>query len=169
LINTLKLNVFSLLFLAILLPGCNNEIELKDGDQLITEEMDEVISNYIVQKYASSYGSTDTQFDVHKVYGTSESDGVLSVYMWSYYGGFNKTTGIENQAGHSLPAVIRLKKEANGYSVSEYKEPQDGNLFQSSLKKMFPEKYVEMAQQDIGNIKDLQKEMDKKVKRWLEE
>ena len=63
---------------------------------------------------------TEKQFEVHKVYGTKESDGVINVYMWSYYGGFNKSTGIENQAGHSLPLVVRLSKNEENYSVIEY-------------------------------------------------
>ncbi len=33
---------------------------------------------------------------------------------------------------------------------------------------MFPKKYLKMAQQDNGNIEDLQKEMVKKVNQWLE-
>lgn len=169
LINILKSNIFFLLILAVFLSGCNgNGAKLKDGDQHITEEMDDVISDYIVQKYYTASSDTEKQFEVHKVYGTSESDGVISVYMWSYYGGFNKSTGIENQAGHSLAAVIRLSKNEKNYSVIDYIEPQDGSLYQSSLKRMFPDKYLKLIQQDSGNVEDLQKEMDKKVKQWLE-
>ncbi|MDF2557851.1 MAG: hypothetical protein K0R71_1679 [Bacillales bacterium] len=158
-----------LLFGALFLAGCTgNEVNLQDGDKQISEEMNVIISDYIIQKYSSSYLVTEKQFEVHKVYGTNESDGVISVYMWSYYGGFNKSTGIVNQAGHSLPAVIRLSKKGENYSVIEYTEPQDGSLYQSSLKKMFPKKYLNLAQQDSGNIEDLQKEMDRKVKQWLE-
>ena len=161
--------LFLLLGALLLLTGCSgNEANLQDGDKHITEEMDEVISDYIIQKYSSSYLDTEKQFEVHKVYGTNETDGVISVYMWSYYGGFNRSTGIENQAGHSLPAVIQLNKKEGNYSVIEYTEPQDGSLYQSSLEKLFPEKYLKLAQQDSGNIEDLQKEMDKKVKQWLE-
>jgi len=134
-----------------------------------TEEMDEVISNYIVQKYSSVYYQTEKQFEVHEVYGTSESSGIITVYMYSYFGGFNKFTGIENQAGHSLPAVIRLKKKASGYVVTEYTEPKDGDLYQSSLQKMFPKKYLEMVQNKSGTIENLQKEMDSKVQQWLDE
>lgn len=167
--NIFKSSVLFLLFGALFLVGCSEkEVNLQDGDMHITEEMNEVISDYIIQKYSSSYLDTEKQFEVHKVYGTNESDGVISVYMWSYYGGFNKSTGIENQAGHSLPAVIRLSKKEENYSVIKYIEPQDGSLYQSSLNKMFPQKYVELAQKDSGNIEDLQKEMDKKVKQWLE-
>lgn len=166
----LKSSILFLLFGVVFLAGCNgNEVNLKDGDKHITKEMDEVISNYIVNKYSTSYSETEKQFEVHKVYGTSELNGVISVYMWSYYGAFNKSTGLKNQSGHSLPAVIRLEKKAENYSVIEYMEPQDGSLYQPSLKKMFPKKYVKLVQQDSGNIKDLQKEMDNKVKKWLEE
>ncbi|WP_064093344.1 hypothetical protein [Rossellomorea aquimaris] len=169
-INKLKLSILSLLFGAVFLAGCNeNEANIIEGDKHITTEMDEVISNFIIQKNSTSYFGTEKQFEVHKIYGTSESNGVLSVYMWSYYGGFNKSTGIENQAGHSLPAVIRLSKKEGNYSVIEYKEPQDGSLYNASLEKMFPNKYLKFAKQDSGNIGGLQKAMDKKVGRWLEE
>lgn len=168
--NTFKSSIYFILFGALFLVGCSeNELNLHDGDKHITEEMDEVISEYIIQKYTSSYYDTEKQFEVHKVYGTNDSDGVISVYMWSYYGGFNRSTGIENQSGHSLPAVIRLSKKEEKYSVIEYIEPKDGSLYQSSLKKMFPKKYLKLAQQDSGNVEDLQKEMDKIVNRWIEE
>lgn len=164
----LKFNI--LLFIVAFLSACNgNAIELKDGDRHITKEMHEVISNYIIEHYSSSYGSTEKQFEVHKIYGTSESDGVLNVYMWSYYCGFNKRTGTEEQAGHLSPAVIKLKEEEERYSVIKYIEPQDGSGYLPSLKKMFPEKYLKLVQQDRGNIKDLQKEMETKVKKWLGE
>ncbi|WP_456270977.1 hypothetical protein [Bacillus sp. AK031] len=163
-----KTSILLLFFGALFLAGCiGSKVNLQDGDKHIPEEVDKVISDYIIQEYSSSYFDTEKQFEVHKVYGTNESDGILSVYMWSYYGGFNKSTGIENQAGHSLPAVIRLSKEED-YSVIEYLEPEDGSGYLPSLRKMFPKKYLKMTHQDSGNIEDLQKEMDKKVKQWLE-
>ncbi|NQX64198.1 hypothetical protein [Paenibacillus qinlingensis] len=130
--NILKINIL-LLFVVAFLSGCNgNGIELKDGDRNITEEMDEMISNYIIQNYSSSSRATGKQFEVQKVYGTSETNRVLSVYMWSYYGGFNKSTGTATYAGRSLPAVIQLKKDLAHYSIIKYIEPQDGSLYQSS-------------------------------------
>ncbi|WP_121662198.1 hypothetical protein [Metabacillus litoralis] len=65
--------------------------------------------------------------------------------MWSFYAGFNKSTGIEEQSGHSLPAVIQLSKKEENYSVIEYIEPQDGSLYQSSLEKMFPKKILKIG------------------------
>ena len=46
---------------------------LKDGDKHITEEINEVISDYIIQKYSSSSLDIEKQFEVHKVYGLSET------------------------------------------------------------------------------------------------
>jgi hypothetical protein len=166
---------FLSLLMVLLLVGCSENLTkdtgtvLKEGDNHISKEMEEVISNYIIQKYSSVYLQTEKLFEVHKVYGTSELNSIISVYMYSYFGGFNKSTGLENQAGHSLPAVIRLQKKSTGYSVIEYTETKDGNQYHSSLEKMFPDRYLKMAQQDVGNIEDLQKEMDNKVKHWLEE
>ncbi|WP_284646010.1 hypothetical protein [Paenibacillus silviterrae] len=166
--NTLIVAVF--IFIVAMVSGCNGRgIELQDGDTNVTNEMDELISSYIISKYTSSNRSTEKQFEVHKVYGTSKSNGILSVYMWSYFGGFNKSTGVENQSGHSLPAVMQLKRDGERYSVIKYVEPQDGSLYSSSLKKMFPKKYLKFVQQDAGNIKHLQSEMDSKVKKWLME
>ncbi|WP_066299095.1 hypothetical protein [Bacillus sp. FJAT-29937] len=167
--SNIKSSILLLLFGVIFLTGCNgNEVNLKDGDTYLTEEMDEVISDYIIQKYSSINSNIEKHFEVHRIYGTSESNGVLSVYMWSYYGGFNKSTGLESRAGHSLPAVIQLREKDNKYSVVKYIEPQDGNLYQSSLKKMFPEKYLRIIHEDSGSREDLQSKMDEKVKQWLE-
>ncbi|UXH46345.1 hypothetical protein N5C46_09995 [Rossellomorea vietnamensis] len=164
-----KLRFFILVMSAVLLASCNDKgLNLTDGDKQITPQIDDAISHYIVKKYATSYYGTEKQFEVHKVYGTSEKDGILSVYMWSYYGGFNQANGLEAQSGHSLPALIRLKQEGDAYSVIDYTEPQDGSMYQSSLEKMFPAKYVKSARRDNGNIGGLEKKMDKKVKAWLE-
>ena len=168
--NGMKIAGVLLIMAAILLTGCKKEKEtVSDGDKQITEEMDTVISDYIIDKYSSSsYMKTEKQFEVHKVYGTSESDGVITVYMWSFFGGFNRSAGLEVQTGHSLPAVIKLIKKEGSYEVTDYKEPQDGSSYSSSLKKLFPEKYIKRIHQDTRNIADLQQEMDQKVKQWLD-
>ncbi|WP_340022044.1 hypothetical protein MHI24_24065 [Paenibacillus sp. FSL K6-1096] len=166
--NNIKSRILFILFGALLLAGCSgNAVNLQDGDTYVTKEMNEVISDYIIQMSSSSHHKTEKQFEIHKVYGINESDGVITVYMWSYYGGFNKSTGTEFQEGHSLPAVIQLSKNGEKFSVTEYIQPQDGDMYQSSLKKMFPKKYLKLVQQDTANTKNLQQEMVERVTRWL--
>ncbi|MGG1633134.1 hypothetical protein [Paenibacillus sp. NRS-1760] len=147
----------------------SEEMQSSNQEKQLSDDMNEVISNYIIQKYDSVSSQTEKQFEVHEVYGTSESSGIITVYMYSYFGGFNKFSGLEIQAGHSLPAVIRLKKKAEGYVVTEYTEPKDGSLYQSSLKKMFPKKYLDILHNKSGILENLQKEMDNKVQQWLDE
>lgn len=137
--SNFKTRILFVLFGVLLLAGCSgNVVNLKDGDKHVTEEINEVISDYMIQMSASSKNDTEKQFEIHKVYGTNESDGVITVYMWSYYGGFNKLTGTEFQEGHSLPVVIQLSKNGEKYSVIEYIQPQDGDMYQLSLEKCFP-------------------------------
>lgn len=165
-----KVNTVFLILFFLLITGCTESNEkLINGDKQMNKEMDDTISNYIIKKYSTSYSETEKQFEVHKVYGTKDLNGVITVYMWSYYAGFNKSTGIQEQSGQSLAAVIQLKKNEGTYSVIDYTETQDGSLFQSSLKKMFPKRYIRLVQNDSGNIDELQEEMDNKVKKWLEE
>lgn len=156
------------MFSAVVLSGCNgSENTLEDGDKHVSEEMNEVISDYIIQKNSTSFEETDKKFEVHKVYGTSEKDGVITVYMWSLMEGYNKATGTDVETGQSVPVVIRLSEKDENYSVVEYTESEDGSEYSSSLEEMFPKKYLKYALRDTSNVRDLQKEMDEKVKQWL--
>ena len=158
------------LLLIILLAACNNdELTLKNGETHVPEQVNEVISDYIVEQYKDMFTPTDQQFEVHKVYGTSEENDVTHLYIWSYYAGFNIATGKEEQSGHSLPALIDLKETDSGYEVVNYTEPEDGSEWTASLEKIFPRRYVKKAHQDAGNVDALEKEMDKKVAAWLDE
>lgn len=152
-----------------MLVGCNNQnIKLTDGDNHLTEEIHHTISEHIIEHYKHSYPDVEKLFEVHKIYGTSSKKDIMTIYFYSYFGGFNQSTGLENLAGHSLPAVMKVKKEKDGnFKVIDYMEPRDGNEYPSSLKKMMPEKYLKLAQNDSGNLQDLMNEMDKKVELWI--
>jgi hypothetical protein len=165
-----QLNRLLMILLSVFLISCSSDASpLTNGDAHVTEEMHETISNYLVTKNASMYAPTDKQFEVHRVYGTSEVEGIIHVYLWSYYSGFNMSTGHEEQSGHSLPALIHLKKNDTGYEVVKYQEPEDGSEWVTSLEKMFPKRYVQKAKRDAGNVGDLKKEMNERVKQWLDE
>jgi hypothetical protein len=110
-----------MILLSVFLISCSSDAStLTNGDAHVTEEMNEEISNYLVTKNANMYAPTDKQFEVHRIYGTSEADGIIHVYLWSYYSGFNVSTGFEEQSGHSLPALIHLKENEDGYEVVKY-------------------------------------------------
>lgn len=158
-----------MIVLLITLFGCSKTISTF-GSKHVTKEMDEAISDYIIQYYKEVYGSTtEKQFEVHNIYGTEEKDGVVTVYFHSLYEEFNLDTKTEAQAGHSLPALVRLEKDGSTYSVIEYKEPKDGSENAPSIKKMFPDAYEKRAINSANDIEALQTQMDKKVEQWLAE
>ncbi|MFC4619479.1 hypothetical protein ACFO4N_12225 [Camelliibacillus cellulosilyticus] len=158
----LAAKLLSLLFIVMFLNGCSN-VSVK-----IPSEMDKVISGYILDRNKDDYAETDKQFEAHKIYGTGKkSHDVIEVYMYSLYEGFNFQTKREVQSGGSLPVFMKLKKSGETYKVIDYKEPRDGAMFESSLKKMFPRQYVKRAIKDTGNVEDLQKQIDRKVSKWL--
>ncbi|KAB2336224.1 hypothetical protein F7731_12055 [Cytobacillus depressus] len=150
-------------------PIEENEL-LVDGDEKVTEHMHQIISDYIIAKHQmSDYQQTDIQFEVHKIYGTMEVNDTITVYLWSYYNSFNKITGSETVTGVSLPMAIKLMKMSKDYEVVDFMVPNDGSEYVSSLKSVFPEKYVDIAIQNAGNIEDLKSEMKSKIEEWLEQ
>ena len=79
------------------------------------------------------------------------------------------STGPDVQSGDSLPVLIHLKENVDGYEVVKYEEPEDGSGWVTSLEKMFPKRYVQKAKRDAGNVGEFQKKMQQKVRQWLEE
>lgn len=156
----------TLAFVILLLSGCNSIFDSSSQVE-VTPEMNEVITNYIIDKYKEVYPPSDRYFEVHKVYGAKEAGEITSVYMYSLYLGFNKETKTKAQSGHSLPALVKLKKEDGKYVVTYYKEPEDGTRYKDSIYKMFPRKYASKAMDDTGNIRGLEDEIQKNVEEWL--
>jgi hypothetical protein len=134
------------------------------------DDLDHVISDYIVQFNKDKYFPTEKQFEVHHIYGTAEIDDLVEVYLYSLYAGFNRATKDEGQSGRSGPALVKLKKTNDTYSVVEYKEPGDGDMYVESIYEMFPDSYAEQAINDTDYVrKKLDEELEAKVAEWLAE
>ncbi|WLR51766.1 hypothetical protein LC040_02355 [Bacillus tianshenii] len=154
-----KLYFFAMITVVIL-SGCQAE-------NRFTNEMDKTISSYILEYNQSVYTSTDVQFEAHKVYGASEENGTISVYLYSLYQGFNRETKAEAQSGHSMPLLIKLQKDGNSYQVIDYIEPMNGDYYKESINEMFPKKYARQALSETGNASKLKNEIKTKVEEWL--
>ncbi|MBK5461938.1 MULTISPECIES: hypothetical protein [Peribacillus] len=148
---------------SILLIGCSNS----SSKVTITKEMDQIVSDTIMEQNKDTLSVTDKKFEAHKIYGADEKDGVISIYLYALYEGYNKSTGTEVQAGGSYPARIKLAKDENGYVLKEYKKPEEGGEFIDSLEDLFPSKYSKQVFKDQGNSADLGEHIQKQVKKWL--
>lgn len=132
-------------------------------DVKVSSKMNKDISEHIKKKYKDD--NVIGQFEVHKVYGATQKNGLISVYLYSVYKEIS--AGSTELSGHSLPVLIRLKKEDDHYKVTNYQEPEDGSRYLDSLKSMFPKKYVNRALNDSGKLDSLNEKIDLQVKEWL--
>ncbi|MFK5707531.1 hypothetical protein [Lysinibacillus boronitolerans] len=149
----------------ILFSGCSSS---KGQDIQVTKEMNEIITNHIKEHYKNVYHSGDRQFEAHKVYGAKENRGIVSIYIYSVYKEYRKDEPTE-RSGHSLPALVKLKKDGDTYKVIKYREPEDGSLYANSIKKMFPKEFAKQASLDAGNVPELHEQIDEEVQKWLKE
>jgi hypothetical protein len=149
----------------------------EEGEEVTTnssetkiDDLDRAISDYIVYYNKDKYFPTEKQFEVHHIYGIAEIDGLVEVYLYSLYTGFNRATKDEGQSGRSGPALVKLKKTNDGYSVVDYKEPGDGDMYVESIYEMFPVNYAEQAINETDNVrKKLDEQIKAKVAEWLAE
>lgn len=153
----------------VFIPFFRSENEEVEQTFDVTEEINSMISEFIVNHNQDKYGETEKQFEAHKVYGAKQVDGITEVYIYSLYMGFNRATKDQEQSGRSGPALIKLRKENATYSVIEYVEPLDGEMYVESINEMFPKRYAKQAISDTGHVEDLVEEIKKKVAAWLAE
>jgi hypothetical protein len=159
-VNVLIINILLLSFIA----GCSSTV---NSESKVTDKMNKAISKYILNFHKDTYVETDRQVEKHKVYGIDQVGDSYKIYMYSLYEGYNFNTKDQVQSGHSFPVYIELKEDGNSYTVSEYKEPESGENYSSSVKEMFPAKYEKMALDDTSPTKELKKDIDREIKKWL--
>ncbi|MGG4263724.1 hypothetical protein [Peribacillus simplex] len=150
------------LAVSVVIIGCSN------SEVTVTEDMDQIITDTIIEEGKASVSSTDKQFEAHKIYGTEEKDGLTSIYLHTVYEGYDKVTGDEIKAGFSYPVLIKLAKEKNAYVVKEYRIPEDGAEYTKSIEEMFPKKYAKKAiNKKEDTVQELEKEIQKEVDNWI--
>ncbi len=146
----------------------------KDGivytENLDRKNLDLVISDYIINNYFKSNNfssnnlSSKESHEVHKIYGIDEKFGFKYVYMYTLFGEYEITNNDKKEiSGGANPLVIILKEDENGmYSVVNHKAPWDGEDYSTSLKVIFPNKYlVNINEQET--LKELNKKMDSQL------
>ena len=135
------------------------------------KKIDNVISSYLVQKFHNSndfYHSNDTNekgFEVHHVYGAETKNDVITAYILSEYGEFQKSNNNE-LSGQVVPAVIKMKQAGSSYEIIDYEEAKDGAMYVDSIKEMFPKQYAEQILKKNSNSFDLNAQLMKKVQEW---
>lgn len=153
---------------------CNDDIKAYDKDKNMVYSyyhlnMDDVISDYIVDFNKTRYLESDKAFEAHKLLGTEEKNGLVYAYIYSLYKGYSFVDEkFKEVSGGFLPALVVLKNESSGYTVIQYKEPIDGSLFAPSIRKMFPDKYADQVLSgSVDASSELQEQISVKARKWL--
>lgn len=133
-----------LIFLIIiLLCGCT-----KASSVDITAEIDNAVSNAILEDNKGSYHEGECQAEGHVIFEAEKTDNEIIVYSYIGYSEYGFENGnFVDVSGTMCPAVITLD---NNYNLIEIKYPEDGRYYTKSIKNMFPRSCVN----DVLNISD---------------
>lgn len=131
------------LLIIILLYGCT-----KTSSVNITTEIDNAVSNAILEDNKGSHYEGECQAEGHIIFKAEKTDNEIILYSYIRYSEYGFENGnFVDVSGTMCPAVITLDKN---YNLIEIKYPEDGSHYTKSIKKMFPRSCVN----DVLNISD---------------
>lgn len=120
-------------------------------------ELDKAVSEVIFSNNASRYKPGECEVESHFVFGTKENGETVTVYLLESYAEFGFYNGFFIQiSGGTVPAVFTFRKSSDGYELIDSKYAQDGGLYISSIKEMFPRK---IAAEVIKGLSDEDSEL----------
>ncbi|WP_410985598.1 peptidase M56 [Bacillus cereus] len=168
--------MISIISMLLLLIGCSPSHDVPSGNLqepkgiTINSKLDQLLSESMIAWNKDKYSHTEKKFETHIVYGIKNENGKIYVYLHSLMQGYNRETGTVAQAGHLLPVRATIIQNGNEFTLEDYREPTDGEEYESSLRKMFPREYANRALA-ISNksIQLLETRMKGAVTVWLNE
>jgi len=130
--------------------GCTPKDENEENDstrKIYTSDLESAISQAIFSNNVGSYISGETNAEGHVILDTAEEDGNVVVYALTTYGeyGFENNIFTKVSGTGVIPTRITFSKDDKGYSLVEYKMPEDGSKYTESIKEMFPDNLADRA------------------------
>lgn len=138
----------------------------------ITPEIEEVISQYIVEEVVySKYSHLNGKvFEAHEIFGTEIKNDSLYIYMWVHYGDYYVASNrLKLSSGGTLPIAFVLKNDEEGKAyVVKHKIPGDGEGNGDSIREIFPRKYHDIVFSRPLSVIDLHQIVQKKARTYFE-
>jgi len=124
--------------------GCTPKDENENNAsprKMFTSDLESAISQAILSNNTGRYLSGETIAEGHIILETVEKDGNVVVYALTSYGeyGFENNIFTKVSGTGIIPTRITFSKDDKGYSLIEYKMPEDGSRYTESIKEMFPD------------------------------
>lgn len=130
--------------------GCSPKDETEDNNsvgKMFASDLESAVSQSILSNNGGRYLSGETATEGHIILETAEENGNTVIYALTTYGeyGFENNIFTKVSGTGIIPTRITFNKDDNGYSLVEYKEPEDGSKYVESIKGMFPDKLADRA------------------------
>ena len=132
------------------LVGCSTK-DVNEVDDTVrktfTSDLESAISQAILSNNTGKYLTGETIAEGHVILDTAEEDGNVVVYALTTYGEYAFENNIFTKVSGTgvIPTRIILSKDDKGYSLVEYKMPEDGSRYTESIKEMFPDNLANRA------------------------
>ena len=117
-------------------------------DETDDDKLDDALGQFIDLSIAEhhNYKNDECIFVERKVIGKKTFLNETTVYLWVLVEGYSNNNGITQEHGSSLPTVITVKKDPEGFAVKgnggyklvEYWEPRDGSYYAKDIRSKFP-------------------------------
>lgn len=146
----MKKGVFCLvLFFTVFLmfPGCRQS---KPSEDKNASDLKDAISGAILSQNASSYLSGECQAEGHILLTSEKNDGNTICYVIASYGeyGFEDGNFIKVSGSGAIPCRITFDENMK---VTEFKYPDDGAMYEKSIRKIFGTHYKLLTDFDKQN------------------
>lgn len=147
----------------------------KGDDQNIQEDtqkpksLEEAISDAIKEQ-GKSYLPGELVTEGHIILDKEEKDGEVKVYTLSSVGWFSFEDGIFRKISGSgaIPTVMTFAVSENGgFTLIEYREPEDGEGYMESIYEMFPEKLYDAVRSSHERYPELLKQQEEQAENYL--
>lgn len=163
-ITALFITIISML---LLLSGCS-EIAGEITEN-ITPEIETAVADAILSENEADYWCGECPAEGHIIFASETKNNTIYVYAYISYASFGFENGnFVDISGAQLPAVFEFN--ADNYELIRISYPDDGEMYASSIKKMFPKKY-ESKILNLSDVdyKNLNNQLDKYAENYLEE
>lgn len=140
-----------------------------DSNSNISKDIEQAVSQAIKSK-GKDYLNGEVATEGHIILELEEKDNVVKAYTISSFGyfGFENSIFTEISGSGAIPTVMTFSKNTNGgYSLIEYKEPEDGDCYRDSTKEMFPEKLWEKVSKADTSYSELAESKEAQAKEYL--
>lgn len=128
-------------------------------------DVETAVSAAILNKNMERYLAGECIGEGHTILGIEEEEYQVKVYLLATFGWYQFQDGnfVKNSGSGVIPTVMTFKREKDGaYLLNDYKTPQDGSLYNPSIKELFPEEFWEICifppEDDINALRNQEQE-----------